>query len=112
MHCMLKPWSCAALALLALSAQAQPLTLQDAQRRAVERSRQVVAQDAAVLASREMSVAAGQLPDPVLKAGIDNLPVNGPAQPIAKSITVSPAKGSPASWAGARCGNGCPGSPI
>ena len=27
--------------------------------------------------SREMAVAAGQLPDPVLKAGIDNLPVTG-----------------------------------
>ena len=25
-----------------------------------------------------MAVAAGQLPDPVLRAGVDNLPVNGP----------------------------------
>src|SRR5579871_1558990 len=62
------------------SAFGQSLSLPEAQRRAVERSRQVIAQDAAVTASREMSVAAGQLPDPVLKMGVDNLPVNGPDQ--------------------------------
>jgi outer membrane protein TolC len=56
------------------------LTLTGAQRRAVERSRQLSAQDSAALASREMAVAAGQLPDPVLRFGIDNLPVNGPDQ--------------------------------
>jgi outer membrane protein TolC len=56
----------------------QPLSLEDAQHRAVERSRQVAAQNAAVTASREMAVAAGRLPDPVLRAGIDNLPVTGP----------------------------------
>jgi outer membrane protein TolC len=54
------------------------LTLQEAQRRAVERSRQLAAQDAAVLASREMAVAAAQLPDPVATLGIDNVPVDGP----------------------------------
>ena len=54
------------------------LTLADAQRRAVERSFQIVAQDAAVTASRHMAVAAAQLPDPMLRAGIDNLPVTGP----------------------------------
>lgn len=55
-----------------------PLTLADAQRRAAEMSRQIAAQDHAVVAAREMAVAAGQLPDPVLKAGVDNLPVEGP----------------------------------
>ena len=55
-----------------------PLTLAEAQRRAVEMSRQVAAQDSAIAASHAMAVAAGQLPDPVLKAGIDNLPVEGP----------------------------------
>jgi outer membrane protein TolC len=55
-----------------------PLTLSEAQRRAVERSQLVVAQDASVTASREMAVAASQLPDPVGKVGINNLPVNGP----------------------------------
>ena len=54
-----------------------PLTLAEAQHRAVERSRQLDAQDFAVSAARDMAVAAGQLPDPVLKLGIDNLPVNG-----------------------------------
>jgi outer membrane protein TolC len=68
----------AALALAVLPAAAQPLSLQEAQRRALERSRQVAAQDSAVLASREMAVAAGQLPDPTLKLGIDNLPITGP----------------------------------
>ena len=75
-----KLYLCAVLACLATAAFAQSLSLQDAQRRAVERSRQLAAQDSAVVASREMAVAAGQLPDPVLKLGVDNLPVNGPDQ--------------------------------
>ena len=53
------------------------LSLAQAQRIAVERSRQLYAQDAAVSASREMAVAAGRLPDPVLRLGIDNLPADG-----------------------------------
>ena len=57
-----------------------PLTLAEAQRRAIEHSLQIPAQDAAVTSSREMSVAAGQLPDPVLRLGIDNLPIDGPDQ--------------------------------
>jgi len=55
-----------------------PLTLAEAKRRAVERSQSLTAQDAAISAAREMAVAAGQLPDPVLSVGIDNLPVDGP----------------------------------
>lgn len=54
-----------------------PLTLADAQRQAIERSRMLVAQDSAIDASREMAVSAAQLPDPVAKLGISNLPVNG-----------------------------------
>jgi outer membrane protein TolC len=53
------------------------LTLTDAQHRAVEYSRQLAAQDFSVSASRNMAIAAGQLPDPVVSAGIDNLPING-----------------------------------
>jgi outer membrane protein TolC len=60
-----------------VSAADVPLTLGHAQTLAVARSRQVAAQDSAVLSSREMAVAAAQLPDPVLKVGIDNLPVSG-----------------------------------
>ena len=55
-----------------------PLTLVEAQRIAVGRSQQLIAQDARTTAAREQAVAAGQLPDPVLKLGIDNLPANGP----------------------------------
>jgi outer membrane protein TolC len=55
-----------------------PLTLHEAQQRAVERSRLLAAKDYAAMASREMAVAAGQLPDPVLKIGVDNLPIQGP----------------------------------
>ena len=57
-----------------------PLTLAEAQRRAVERSREPSAQDLAIAASREMASVAGQLPDPVLKLAIENLPVEGPDQ--------------------------------
>ncbi|MFC5510472.1 TolC family protein [Massilia jejuensis] len=55
-----------------------PLTLQEAQLRAVERSRLLAAKDYAVHASREQAVAAGRLPDPILKLGVDNVPVEGP----------------------------------
>src|SRR5262245_46173914 len=55
-----------------------PLTLAEALRLAETRALSVSASDAASRASREMAAAASQLPDPVLRAGIDNLPVNGP----------------------------------
>jgi outer membrane protein TolC len=67
---------CSALASADAHAQ-QVLTLDQALRAAQDRSLQLVAQDAAASASRAMAVAAGQLPDPTLKAGINNLPVNG-----------------------------------
>jgi outer membrane protein TolC len=54
-----------------------PLTLEQAVRTAQARSRQLPAQDAAAASAREMAIVAGQLPDPVLKAGINNLPING-----------------------------------
>ena len=69
-------WSLSALSLFAHATDA-PLTLSQAQRLAVERSRQLAAQDSSITAAREMAVAAGQLPDPVLRLGIDNLPING-----------------------------------
>ena len=81
MYGILKSFFCGSLVVAALSAYAQaPLTLQDAQRRALERSRLLVVQDLAIRSSREMAVAAAQLPDPVLKIGVDNLPVNGADQ--------------------------------
>ena len=68
---------CAAFVSVSSHAQ-QALTLDQALRAAQERSRQLVAQDSAASASREMAIAAGQLPDPTLKAGVNNLPINGP----------------------------------
>ncbi|WP_228893954.1 TolC family protein [Pseudoduganella aquatica] len=54
-----------------------PLTLPEAQQLALQRTHQLAALDLSADAARQMAVAAGQLPDPVLKAGIDNLPVSG-----------------------------------
>ena len=54
-----------------------PLTLEEMVQIAQKRSAQLAAQDAAVVAAREMSVSAGQLPDPVLRLGVDNVPVDG-----------------------------------
>src|SRR5947208_15237639 len=70
----------AALVLASLSAFAQspPLTLAEAQRRAVDRSRQLTAQGLAIGASRDMAAAAGELPDPVLKLQLQNVPIEGP----------------------------------
>jgi outer membrane protein TolC len=53
------------------------LTLAQTQQRALDRSRALPARDASIAATRELAVAAGRLPDPVLRAGIDNLPVSG-----------------------------------
>ena len=60
------------------AAESGLLSLAEAQGIAVSRALQLSAQDAATTAARDMAVAAGQLPDPVLKLGVDNLPVNGP----------------------------------
>jgi outer membrane protein TolC len=60
----------------ALKAQ-EPLTLDEALRLAADRSQQLVAQDAAATAAREMAVAAGEPADLVLAFGLDNVPVNG-----------------------------------
>ncbi|MFZ2651931.1 MAG: TolC family protein [Burkholderiaceae bacterium] len=59
-------------------AQAQAtLSLEQALRLAQDRSLQLPAQDSAASAAREMAQAAGQLPDPVLKGALTNLPING-----------------------------------
>lgn len=68
----------AACALRPLGIAAAELSLPQAQQLALAHSRQLSAQDLAISAAHDMAVAASQLPDPVLKAGIDNLPVSGP----------------------------------
>lgn len=79
MSCFPRRWLAASVVLLALPAWSQQrLALADALRLAVERSQQLVAADAAAAATRDLAVAAGQLPDPVLKAGFDNVPLSGP----------------------------------
>lgn len=68
-----------ALAALALAAHGAPpaLSLEQAQQQALARSRALPALDASVSAAHDLATAAGRLPEPVLKAGVDNLPVSG-----------------------------------
>jgi outer membrane protein TolC len=66
---------------LVAAAQAQPrppLALDEALQLATTQSRLAEAARAQAQAAREMAVAAGQRPDPVLKFGVNNLPVDGP----------------------------------
>ncbi|MDN7631564.1 TolC family protein [Burkholderia cenocepacia] len=58
-------------------AQQAPFTLDAALQAAADHSASMQAAQASVRASSEAAVKAGQLPDPMLKAGIDNLPING-----------------------------------
>ncbi len=60
------------------AAAAEPLSLAEALRLAVAGSPQLVSQRAMVDASREMVVAGGELPDPKLKIGVENVPTEGP----------------------------------
>lgn len=61
-----------------IAQEVDALAFDEALRLAEERSRQLQAEEAAALAARERAVAAAEAPDPVLTAGINNLPVNGP----------------------------------
>ncbi|KVK86416.1 transporter [Burkholderia ubonensis] len=58
-------------------AQQAPLSLDAALQAASDHSASMQAAQASVRASSEAAVKAGQLPAPMLKAGIDNLPVSG-----------------------------------
>ncbi len=65
-------------AIVGVNAQAQAaLSLDRAIQLAQSSSRQLYAKDAAANSAREMAWAAGQRPDPTLKLGVNNLPVNG-----------------------------------
>ena len=67
-----------ALAMVSTFAQAQTsgLSLDQALQMAAQRSASSQAASASVQASREMAAKSDQLPDPMLKFGVDNLPVN------------------------------------
>ncbi|MGE3296427.1 MAG: TolC family protein [Porticoccaceae bacterium] len=54
-----------------------PLSLAEALHRAEVRSHALAAQDAAATAAGAMAVAARQLPDPVLRLAVENLPIDG-----------------------------------
>ena len=73
-------WSCLLVAFYATGpAYAQaPLSLAEALSVAEARSPQLASAAYAATAARERGVAASQLPDPVLRLGLDNLPINGP----------------------------------
>ena len=66
-----------ALAWPSSGAAEPPLSLAEALKIAVARSQQIVSQRAMVDAAREMSVAGGELPDPKLKVGVENVPTEG-----------------------------------
>jgi outer membrane protein TolC len=66
-----------AVALLPAFAVAAPLTLTQALDLAVQRSESTRSARAGVTSASEAARAAGQLPDPTLRAGVDNLPVTG-----------------------------------
>lgn len=66
-----------AAAMLPYLVAAAPLSLASALQMAVQRSEAARAGRASVLSATEASRAAGQLPDPVLRVGVDNLPITG-----------------------------------
>src|SRR5690242_20234472 len=59
-------------------AQGSALTLDQSLQMATQRSASSQAAAAAVQASREIAAKADQLPDPMLKFGVENVPVSGP----------------------------------
>ena len=71
-------WMFAAMFMFAATAAAQPLTLIEALAIADRDSSLLAAQRSAISAAGEMIASARELPDPKLKLGIDNLPVDGP----------------------------------
>src|SRR5450830_1402204 len=75
--CQLSVLIALALGPTIVHAQSGGLTLDEALRLALQASPSIKAADASVEASRQAAATAGQLPDPVLKAGLDNLPVTG-----------------------------------
>lgn len=67
-----------ALSAIAVSAQAEPMTFDQALARAAETAPSVKAAALRVDAARAASRGAGTLPDPKLALGVENLPISGP----------------------------------
>lgn len=74
----LAPMLAPMLAAIPSAALAQPLTFDAALRRAASEAPSLQASVSGVDAARSAEIAAGQLPDPALSVGIDNIPVSGP----------------------------------
>ena len=74
---LLRAVALTAALLPALAQAASPLTLEQALDLAVQRSEAARSARAGAVSAAESAHAAGQLPDPTLQAGIDNLPVTG-----------------------------------
>jgi len=74
-HCMRA--AALAAAMLPVLTAAAPLSLDQAMDLAVQRSEATRAARAGVASASQSARAAGQLPDPMLRAGIENLPVTG-----------------------------------
>jgi outer membrane protein, heavy metal efflux system len=72
------PAAASLAALLPALAWAAPLTLEQALELAAQRSQAVRAARAGASGAAEAARAAGQLPDPMLMVGIENLPITGP----------------------------------
>src|SRR5215218_8624249 len=72
------PAAAAAAAMLPAHAGAAPLSLEQALELAAQRSQAARAARAGASGAAEAARAAGQLPDPMLSVGVDNLPVTGP----------------------------------
>ena len=80
-HPALRQYAVVSLLFVATGTAAQePLSLPEALKLAESRSTLLVGSDFAAQAARERGIAAAQLPDPVLKFGLDNVPINGPDQ--------------------------------
>lgn len=67
----------ALFAIAGMPSRAAVLDLEAAIHAARDRSQALVATEAEVQAARERAIAAGQLPDPTLKLGVNNLPIEG-----------------------------------
>jgi outer membrane protein TolC len=79
MHCirLARASACLLLGAVAPLAAAQPPSLDEAIRLAEARSARLAAQSAAVAATSTLVERAGQLPDPKLIVGLENVPVSG-----------------------------------
>ena len=67
-----------ALGLTCATARAQALSLEEALRAADLHSPRLAAQRHALSAAEQQGARAGELPDPKLRLGIENLPITGP----------------------------------